>query len=131
MARRPDPGQAHIVIDDEGDLTRCAKDLQGLGEARRLVLVDPLHPELERRHRPRRERLGEALGEGAADVERRNQVELARPALAMLETLGKARVEADFIIFDHVAASDDTRWPVKQKRSGSSPSPRGRFRKSP
>ena len=70
-------GEAHIVVDDEGDLARRADRLQRLGEARRLVLVDALHPELEGGDRPRVERRRERVGKGAADVERRDQIELA------------------------------------------------------
>ena len=51
--------------------------LQRLGEPRRLVLVDALHPELEGGDRPGVERRREPLGKIAADVERRDQIELA------------------------------------------------------
>ncbi len=45
-------GQRHVVVDDEGDLMRFADPLQRLGEARRLMPVDLLDPELEGRDRP-------------------------------------------------------------------------------
>lgn len=70
-------GQRHVVVDDEGDVAPGADRLQRPRQPRRLVLVDALHPELERRHRPGVERFGQALGKGARHVERRDQVELA------------------------------------------------------
>src|SRR3712207_8879058 len=45
------PGERHVVVDDEGHFARFAEALQRLGEARRLMLAGPLHPELEGRDR--------------------------------------------------------------------------------
>jgi hypothetical protein len=116
------PGQRHVVIDDEGDVMLGADRLQRRGESRRLVLVDPLHAKLEGGHRSGGKRLGKPLGKSAADVERRDQIELASPAVGALEALGKARIELDFLFFGHDDASDALRTPVKQrKRSGFRP----------
>jgi len=71
-------GQGDAVIDDERDVVPGANRLKRFGEARRLVLVEALHPKLERRDGPRFERSLQSLGKIAADVERRDQVQLAR-----------------------------------------------------
>ena len=69
--------QRRRIVDDEGDLARGAKPLQRPGEARRLVLVDSLHPKLEGGHGTGVERGGEPVRKVAADLERRDQIELA------------------------------------------------------
>ena len=63
----------HIVVDDERDLARGADRLQRHGKARRLMLVDALHAQLEGGDRPGVERRGKAIREIAADVQRRHR----------------------------------------------------------
>jgi hypothetical protein len=75
-------GQRHVVIDDEGDVMIAAEALQRLGEAGRLMLVDSFDAELESRDRPGREGVFQSRGEIPAHVERRDQIELARRAIA-------------------------------------------------
>ena len=42
-------GEAHAVVDDEGDTRVGADALQRIGETRKLMLVHVLHPKLEGR----------------------------------------------------------------------------------
>ena len=44
--------QRGAVVDDERDLPLGADRLKRFGEPRRLMLVDPFYPDLERRDRP-------------------------------------------------------------------------------
>ena len=69
------------IVDDERHVARGADGLQRLGQPRGLVPVNAFDPELERRHGSRRKRPLEPPREIPADVERRDQVELARGAL--------------------------------------------------
>ena len=70
-------GERDAVVDDERDLAIRAHTLERIGERRGLVLVDALDAKLERRDRRGIERPRQPLGEPAADVERRDEIELA------------------------------------------------------
>lgn len=83
-------GERDAVVDDEGDVARAADRLQRLGEPHRLMLVHALDAELERGDRTRLERALQPLRKVARDVERRDQVELARRTLR--SRLASARV---------------------------------------
>src|SRR5205085_1530904 len=52
--------------------------LERCRQPRRFMLVDPLHPELEGRDRPGLQRRLERVRKGAGNVERRDEIELAR-----------------------------------------------------
>jgi hypothetical protein len=111
-------GESDVVVDDEGGVVRGADRLQRLGEARRLMLVEPLDTELERRDRGSAQRFFEARGEGATDVERRDEIELARDA----SVLGHGGV---------IAMRLAARKSRSCRRAPTSPSPCGSFRAAP
>src|SRR5690606_14786393 len=69
-------GQRDRIVDDEGAVARRADFLQRGGELGFVVLVEALHPELERSDLPRIERARQTVREAAADVERRDEVEV-------------------------------------------------------
>ena len=71
-------GQADAVVDDECDVMVGADPLQRIGQPGQLMAVDVLHPELECRDRPARQRRLQPVGEIAADILRADQVKLAR-----------------------------------------------------
>ena len=83
-------GERHAVVDDERDVGVGADALQRLGEARQLMLVDILDPQLEGGRDARLERGLQPVGEGPADVLRADQVELAR-----LRPLGRRESPSD------------------------------------
>jgi len=70
--------QGDAIVDDERDLVPRTDCLQRFGEAGRFVLVDALDPKLERGDRSRFQGSAQPMREIATDVERRDQVELAR-----------------------------------------------------
>jgi hypothetical protein len=65
------------------------------------MLVHVLHPELKGGDRAGIQRRGEAVGKGAADIERRDQVKLARPALRPFEPAGEVGVEGEIVVQDY------------------------------
>lgn len=86
---RPQPlGQRDAVVNDERAIVRRADLLQRAGELSRLVLIDPLDPELERGDRRGGQRAIEPGGKVSPHLERRDQVELAqRSRVRILATM--------------------------------------------
>ena len=94
-------GEARAVVDDEGDVVLGADRLERFGELRGGVLVDALYAELERRNRPGAERAAQTIGKAAADLERRDEVQLTRrTAHVAREGSGELRVERAERVFD-------------------------------
>lgn len=67
-------GERNRVVHDEGTVLRRANLLERRGQSCRLMLIDPLHPELECRNRSGSQSALEPLRETAANVERRDHV---------------------------------------------------------
>ena len=71
-------GHRRAVVDDERDLMVGADPLQRVGEPGQFVAVDALGTQLERRRPAPRHRRAQPVGKSPADLERTDQVKLAR-----------------------------------------------------
>src|SRR5690606_24980323 len=76
--------QAHVVVDDEGDIPLGTDLLQWLGKPGGLVLVDSLHPELEGGDGSALQGDPQPGGEVAAHVERGDEIKLTGSAPAAI-----------------------------------------------
>jgi hypothetical protein len=93
--------QPDIVVDDERDVALRTDRTQRLAERGRGMLVDVLHPELERGNGASIKCPREALWKVATALERGHQIQLAsRPAHVATEILGEIGIERAQRIFE-------------------------------
>lgn len=97
-------GKPDIVIDNERNIARSADREQWLCQCCRRMLIDIFYPKLKRRNWPGFKSGGQPSRKIAADVERRDQIQLAGWIAVVAKARSKFRVERErvFVNFSHL-----------------------------